>query len=215
MQIDPKRTAVLLIEFQNDFASEGGNLHDAVKGVMTSNNMLQNTLELVNDARNMGLTVIHAPISFKQGYTELSENPYGILKGVVDTQSFVKGTWGAEIIPSLTPQPTDIIAEGKRGLCVFSSTNLDFILRSKGIETLAVAGFLTNCCVESTLRSGYEKGFNVIGLTDCTAATSEIEQQISTEKNYPMFSRPMTKNDFMNAVRGSNKAISAGRGYAP
>ena len=213
MQIDPKRTAVLLIEFQNDFASEGGTLHDAVKGVMTSNNMLQNTVELVRDARTLGITVIHAPISFKPGYTELSDTPYGILKGVVDTQSFVKDTWGAEIVPALTPQATDIVAEGKRGLCVFSSTNLDFILRSKGIETLAVAGFLTNCCVESTLRSGYEKGFNVIGLTDCTAATSDIEQQIAIEKNYPMFSRPMPKNVFLDAVRGNAQTLSAGRGY--
>ncbi len=214
MQIDPKRTAILLIEFQNDFASEGGTLHDAVKGVMASNNMLQNTVELVRDARDLGITVIHAPISFKSGYTELNDTPYGILKGVVDTQSFVKDTWGAEIVPALHPQADDIIAEGKRGLCVFSSTNLDFILRSKGIETLAVAGFLTNCCVESTLRSGYEKGFNVIGLTDCTAATSEIEQQVAIEKNYPMFSRPMTKNDFLDTARGSDKAVSAGRGYA-
>ncbi len=62
--------------------------------------------------------------------------------------------------------------EGKRGLDAFGSTNLDFILRSKGITTVVLAGFLTNCCVESTMRSAYEKGFEVITLTDAVGATS-------------------------------------------
>ena len=215
MQIDPKRTAVLLIEFQNDFASTGGTLHEAVKGVMASSNMLQNTVELVANARQLGMTIIHAPIAFKPGYGELSDAPYGILKGVVDSNSFIKGSWGAEIVPALLPHADDIVAEGKRGLCVFASTNLDFILRSKGIETLAVAGFLTNCCVESTLRSAYEKGFNAIALTDCTAATSETEQLVAVEKNYPMFSRPMAHAAFLSAAQGSTQSTPAGRGDTP
>ena len=62
--------------------------------------------------------------------------------------------------------------EGKRGLDTFASTNLDFILRSKGIDTIVLGGFLTNCCVESTMRTGYENGYRVITLTDCVAATS-------------------------------------------
>ena len=62
--------------------------------------------------------------------------------------------------------------EGKRGLDTFASTNLDFILRSKGIKTIVLGGFLTNCCVESTMRSGYENGYKVITLNDCVAATS-------------------------------------------
>ena len=65
--------------------------------------------------------------------------------------------------------------EGKRGLDAFASTNLDFILRSKGIQTVVLGGFLTNCCVESTMRSAYEKGFEVVTLTDCVGATSAEE----------------------------------------
>ncbi len=52
----------------------------------------------------------------------------------------------------------DIPIEGKRLLDTFAGTNLDFILRSKGIKTIGLGGFLTNCCVESTMRSGYESG---------------------------------------------------------
>src|SRR5579864_5004287 len=101
--MDPKKTAVVLIEYQNDFTSEGGSLHDAVKGVMEQVQMLPNTVEAVEQARELGATIIHAPITFTPDYHELSPTPYGILKGVVDSKSFRKGTWGAEIGQDLTP----------------------------------------------------------------------------------------------------------------
>jgi nicotinamidase-related amidase len=56
--MDPKRTALVLIEYQNDFTSKGGTLHDAVKGVMEQNNMLQNTVETVKKARAAGCTIV-------------------------------------------------------------------------------------------------------------------------------------------------------------
>jgi ureidoacrylate peracid hydrolase len=137
-------------------------------------------------------TIMHAPITFAAGYNELSKHPYGILKGVVDGSAFVKDTWGAAIVDSLAPQAGDIVIEGKRGLDTFASTNLDFILRSKGITSIVLGGFLTNCCVESTMRSGYENGYQVITLTDCTAATSVPEHENAISYDYPMFSKPMT-----------------------
>src|ERR1700674_4065034 len=128
-EMDPKRTAVVLIEYQNDFTSEGGTLPDAVKPVMNSTNMLANTLEMVKKARELGATIVYAPITFTDDYHELSPEPYGILKGVVDSKSFRKGTWGAEMVDVLKPRPEDIVVEGKRALCGFASTNLDFVLR--------------------------------------------------------------------------------------
>jgi nicotinamidase-related amidase len=188
MPIDPKRTAVVLIEFQNDFTSEGGALHEAVSGVMEQTGMLENTRSLVEAARAAGATIVHAPITFTAGYGELSESPYGILKGVVDSTAFVKGEWGAEIVDSLAPQEGDVVVEGKRGLDTFATTNLDFILRARGITTIALGGFLTNCCVESTMRTGYEKGYQVITLSDCVAATSADEHENAIRFDYPMFS---------------------------
>jgi len=198
--MNPKQTAVVLIEYQNDFASPGGTLNAAVQPVMDSTNMLANTLATVQKARELGATIVHAPITFTDDYRELTNEPYGILKGVVDSKSFRKGTWGADIIDALQPQPKDIVVEGKRGLCGFASTNLDFILRSRGITHIALGGFLTNCCVESTMRSGYEKGYSVITLKDCTAALSEEEQRVSVEKNYPMFSRPLGHEEFLSEL---------------
>jgi nicotinamidase-related amidase len=175
MAIDPKHTAVVLIEFQNDFTSEGGVLHDAVRDVMESTGMIDNTRALVEAARAAGATIVHAPITFAPGYGELSDHPYGILKGVV----------------------------GKRGLDTFATTNLDFILRARGITTIALGGFLTNCCVESTMRTAYEKGYEVITLSDCVAATSTEEHENAIKYDYPMFSDVRTSQALTEELSGA------------
>jgi ureidoacrylate peracid hydrolase len=206
--MDPEKTALVLIEYQNDFTSPGGTLHEAVKPIMDSTNMLANTKEVAAKVRAAGGTVVHAPIEFVEGYGEITSEPYGILKGVVDSKSFIKGSWGAAIVDELTPEKSDIVVEGKRGLDAFASTNLDFILRSRGITSIALGGFLTNCCVESTMRSAYEKGYNVITLKDCTATVSADEQRLAVEKNYPMFSRPMDHGEFIKQLEASDRKVA-------
>lgn len=197
MSFDPKTTAVVLIEYQNDFTSEGGVLHGAVSGLMSETNMLGNTVSMVASARDKGATIMHAPIMFAPGYAELSRHPYGILKGVVDGKAFEKGSWGAGIVDVLAPTETDIVIEGKRGLDTFASTNLGFILHNIGIRTVALGGFLTNCCVESTMRTAYENGFEVVTLTDCMAATSSEEHDNAIKYDFPMFSKPMSSAEFI------------------
>ncbi|GAA2646491.1 cysteine hydrolase family protein [Paractinoplanes durhamensis] len=200
LQLDPAKTAVVLIEFQNEFTSEGGVLHGAVAPVMDKTGMLAKTVALVEAARAAGVTVMHAPITFAPGYGELTRHPYGILKGVVDGNAFVKGTWGAAIVDQLAPAESDIVIEGKRGLDTFASTNLDFILRSKGIETVIIGGFLTNCCVESTMRSAYENGYRVITVTDCMAATSPEAHDNAIAYDFPMFSIPVESSAVVAAL---------------
>ena len=202
MSLEPKTTAVLLIEYQNEFTTKGGVLHGAVAGVMEETKMLANTVNLVGAARKKGVTIMHAPISFAEGYGELTSRPYGILKGVVDGKAFIQGSWGAAIVDDLKPVKGDIVIEGKRGLDTFASTNLDFILRSKGIKTLVLGGFLTNCCVESTMRTAYEHGFDVITLTDCVAATSKEEHDNAIKYDFPMFSTPMPSTDVIGQLGG-------------
>ncbi len=211
--MDPRTTAVVLVEFQNDFTTEGGVLHGAVAPVMEATGMLDNTAALVEAAREQGATIIHSPIQFAKGYGEITKHPYGILAGVVATNAFVKGEWGADFSDQVTPAEGDIVLEGKRGLDAFGSTNLDFILRSKGIQTVALAGFLTNCCVESTMRSAYEKGFEVVTLTDCVAATSQPEHDNAIQYDYPMFSKPMPSTEFLTTLAGTAAVEDTSRGY--
>ncbi len=196
----PNTTALLLIEYQNDFVSEGGAQHDAVAAVMRDTDMLAHSRAVVAVARAQGVTILHAPISFADGYPEVPSEPYGILAGIVGANAFRKGSWGVEIADEMAPAEGDIVVEGKRGLDCFASTNLDFILRQRGITGLAIAGFLTNCCVESTMRSAYERGYQVVTLTDCTATLSAEEQDAAVTKNFPMSSRPMTHDAFLASL---------------
>ncbi len=211
--MDVDSTAVVFIEFQNDFTSPGGALHDAVAKSIEATDMLNNAAAVLAAAREAGATVIHSPISFAAGYNEITAHPYGILKGVVDSSAFVKGEWGAEIDDSFAPADGDIVIEGKRGLDAFGSTNLDFILRSKGINTLVLTGFLTNCCVESTMRTAYERGYNVVTITDAVAATSVEEGENAVRFDYPMFSSPTTAEEFVSSLRTHSGLNDASRGY--
>ena len=83
----------------------------------------------------------------------------------------------------------------------------------RGISTIALGGFLTNCCVELTMRTGYEKGYDVITLKDCTAALSAEEQRLAVEKNDPMFSKPMTHEEFLSSLKGEKTVETKSRGY--
>ena len=201
--MNPESTAVLLIEYQNDFLKPNGAQYEAVREVVESTGMVANSLALAREARQLGATIMLAPISFADGYPELPREPYGILKGVVDSGAFKKGSWGAQIIDALAPQQGDIIIEGKKGLDCFMSTDLDFILRARGITDLAIAGLLTNCCVESTMRSAYERGYRVVTLVDCTATVSEEEQRVATQRDFAMFSRPMKHREFLAELGGN------------
>lgn len=198
--MNPTTTAIVLIEYQNDFTTPGGIFHDALKGVIEETNMLSHTELTIKQARELGVKIIHLPIFFAEGYPELPSRPYGILKGVAEANAFKANTWGAERSSAISHDARDIVIEGKRGLDGFASTGLDFVLRNHGIQTLVVAGFLTNCCVEGTVRSGYEKGYDVITLSDCTATFSEEQQHAALTYTLPMFSHVMSHVQFLTQL---------------
>ncbi len=74
------------------------------------------------------------------------------------------------------------------------------VLRNNGIQNLVVAGFLTNCCVEGTVRSGYEKGYNVVTLSDCTATFTSEQQQAAEQFTLPMFSQVLQHTQFLETL---------------
>jgi len=192
----PSKTALLMIEFQNEFTSEGGKLHLSVKDVMESQDMLAKCQRLCRTARTCGAKVFHLPITFEKA--DGSDNPnarLGILKGCQDGQLFRAFTWAADFHPMMTPSPGDVVVKGKRGLDSFPGTDLEARLREHGIETVVIGGLLTNCCVESTMRTAFEKGYNTVTLTDGTACFSAAEQDAATNGTFKMFSTPMKCDD--------------------
>ena len=148
-----------------------------------------------------GLKIVHAPITFKDDYRELNgKDLFGILANVKAGGCFKASEWGGAICDEMTPLPEEIVVAGKVGLCGFASTNRDFLLRRNVITTIVLAGFLTNCSVESTMRAAYEKRYKVITLTDCCAATSLEAHEAAIKFTFPMFSVPMTSDEFLAKV---------------
>jgi len=200
ISLEPSKTAFVFIEFQNEFTSEGGKLFPAVEPSLKRFGTMENAAKVLAKAREAQCTVIHCPIEFEKGHNEISDRPYGILKGVKDGEAFTAGTWNAKICESMKPTENEIVVKGKSGLCGFASTNLDFLLRQRKIENVVLSGFLANCCVESTMRSAYELGYNVYTLKDCCGATDADGQEACFKYNFGMFSFPTTSDVIMKSI---------------
>eukprot|EP00928_Gymnodinium_smaydae_P082813 TRINITY_DN660_c0_g1_i14.p1 TRINITY_DN660_c0_g1~~TRINITY_DN660_c0_g1_i14.p1 ORF type:complete len:338 (+),score=87.48 TRINITY_DN660_c0_g1_i14:72-1085(+) len=207
------KTAIVFIEYQNEFASEGGKLYPAVKDVMKSNGMLVKSAALASKARAAGVKIMHTPISFKADASDNPNKGFGILAGCAKDGLFTEGTWNAEFCESMKPCKGDVVIKGKKGLDAFPGTDLERQLVAHGIETVVLAGFLTNCCVESTMRTAYEKGFNVITLTDGVATTSAQGQQV-INGSFGMFSTPMTVAEYQSKFCRTFDASCAKGGIA-
>jgi len=198
-KLNPAETALVLIEYQNEFTTEGGALHGACKECMESNNMLEKSASMMAELRSKGCQVFHVPIMFDEGHREIGATA-GILAGIQEGKTFARGSSGAEFHPSMKPDPADMVVNGKLGLCGFFSTNLDFLLRQKGMKNVVLGGFLTNCCIESTMRTAYEHGYSVYTVKDCTAATSVAAHDNAYEHNFGMFSTITSADEVKAAV---------------
>lgn len=200
----PTTTALVLLELQNDFLSEQGRLYPLLQPVLDAHDVMANLHSLIDGCRHHGIRVVHTPIQFSADYVEMGPSPYGILKSVKDAGALVRGSWGAELHPAFRPVGNDLLIDGKTSIDAFASTNLDHALRSLGVRTIALAGQLTNICIESTMRSAYDKGYDVIGITDATSTIGLDPYQNSIEHNWPMFSRPMTHAAFLSTQFAQN-----------
>ena len=116
------------------------------------------------------------------------------------TGAWLRGTPGPEIIKELTPQPGDVVVEGKKTLDAFHSTALDYYLRANEIEYVVFTGFHTDWCVESSARSAYDKGYRVIVLGDCTATDTQEEQDFCEKWIFPKIGRLMNYREFLDAL---------------
>ena len=196
----PKETAVVLIEFQNEFCKAGGKLFDGVKGEISRQGTIPNAVKLAAGARKKGAMVIHAPFIFNPEYCDKHQMT-GIVKAVADGNAFRADTWGAAIIDELKPQRGDKVVSGKCTLCGFNNTNLEELLKAAKIKNVVVAGFLTNFCVESTARTAYDKGYAVTVIKDATAANSAEDQKYTEEKIFPLLGQTQTVDQFITQLQ--------------
>ena len=164
--------------------------------------MLANTVETVKHARALGATIVYAPITFTDDYHELSPNRTASSRASSTASRFAR-------------------APGARRSSTFSSRSRRHRRRRQARPRRIRqhesrlhpaqprhhehrAGRIPDQLLRRVDDAhGYEKGYEVVTLNDCTATLSEDEQRLAVEKNYPMFSRPMTHEEFLSTLGGA------------
>lgn len=197
-----KVTALIVVDPFNDFLSEKGKLWPYTKETVTGTNLVATLRHLISSARAKGIRIIYAP----HHHTE--KNDYQDWKflapshaGNRATLSFEKNSWGAEFHQELQPASGDIIALNHWTASGFANTDLDFILKTRGITHVAIAGMRANTCIDSTARYAVELGYHTTLIKDGIAAFSWEEIDATTRINFPAYGHALlSANEFLAAI---------------
>jgi ureidoacrylate peracid hydrolase len=182
VEIALSRSAVLVVDMQNDFGARGGMFDRAGIDIAPIERVVDPTARVLNAARSVGLTVIYLVMQFSPDLADagspgspnrIKHRPLALGETTAAPNGrtgriLVEGTWNAEILPELTPRQGDLVVP-KHRYSGFFETNLDSILRARGIQHLIVTGCTTSVCVESTVRDAMFRDYHCVVLEDCTA----------------------------------------------
>lgn len=174
-KVDPKHAAIIVVDVQNDYCHENGAC--ALRGVDVTDiqQMARNVNGLIEQAHRFGVPVIF--VRTAQNQWTNSEVWLSRRKDISVQQLPIcqENSWGAEYY-IVQPGPEDCVVT-KHRYSAFIETDLDLILRSRGIRTLIMTGVATNVCVESTLRDGFMKEYYIVLLDDGCAANTRAEHE--------------------------------------
>jgi gluconolactonase len=180
LQLDPKRSALIIQDLQNDVIIEGGAFADSgAPAHATVQNVVGNVADLAAACRAAGVPVIHVWYIVEQGAPGLKQNA-PLFQGVKESNALVRGSWGAEPAEGLEPEDGDHVVEKMR-MNGFYETRLDILLRGLGADTLIIPGAWTNMSIEHTARHGADAGYEVVVASDGTSTTDDEWQRAALE----------------------------------
>jgi gluconolactonase len=183
LQLDPRRSALIIQDLQNDVIIEGGAFADSgAPAHATAQNVVGNVADLAAACRSAGVPVIHVWYIVEEGAAGLKQNA-PLFQGVKEANALVRGTWGAAPAEGLEAQDGDHIVEKMR-MNGFYETRLDILLRGLGVDTIIVSGAWTNMSIEHTSRHGADAGYEVVVPSDGTSTTGDEWQNAAL--NYAM-----------------------------
>lgn len=169
MDLTPSRTAVIAVHMQHDIITADGAFGGFFAAQAAERDIIGQTAKLLDAARRSGATAVYTRVAWQPGYPDLLANS-PLLGMVAQFGALVEGSAKAEIVPQLTPQDGDIVLTHQR-VGGFSASQLDVVLRSRGIDTILFAGIATNASVESTARQASDLGYRTIIVADaCSTA---------------------------------------------
>ncbi|WP_416896441.1 MAG: cysteine hydrolase family protein [Minwuia sp.] len=172
IDIDPARTALIIIDMQRDFLEPGGFGETLGNDVSLLGAAIEPCRKVLDAARDTGLLVIHTreghrpdlsdapPAKVERGAPSMRIGDAGSMGRIL-----VRGEPGHDIIPALAPEPGEPVLD-KPGKGAFYQTDLELMLKNRGAETLLVCGVTTEVCVHTTVREANDRGFRCIVVGD-------------------------------------------------
>lgn len=211
--LDLDRTALIVVDMQNAFASVGGMLDLAGIDVRPARDVIANASLVVEAARRAHLPVVYLTIGYPPDLSTAggvdSPNPQKELalclmreRPELRGKLLTFGTWDFEIVPELAPSPGDVVIVKSR-YSGFFGTALDSVLRSRGVRNLLMVGIASNVCVESTLRDAYFLEYWPVMVADATMPAGSRAIQEATEYNVKtFFGWVANSEDLVTVLRG-------------
>lgn len=180
--VEPARTAIIVVDMQNDFGAPGGGFDSAGVDISGIRSAVSPTRMVLAAARRAGIVVVYLKMAFKPDLSDAgaADSPNRIkhipLRAGADwvapdgtpSRILIRDCWNTDILTELSPEPGDVVLY-KHRFSGFFQTPLDDILRSRGIDTLVFTGCTTSVCVESTYRDAMFRDYRCLLLEDCTA----------------------------------------------